>query len=98
MTRLTLKTEFASAIRCLALLFVAASCSVEASDSAVLAKADPESVGFSSERLAALNAAIHRSVDDGEFAGVVTLLARHGKIVSEDVYGSSNIAAGATLA
>jgi CubicO group peptidase (beta-lactamase class C family) len=63
----------------------------------VLPIADAASVGFSSERLASLNATMHRVVDDGEVAGVVTLLARHGKVVSVDSYGKSNIDRGTPL-
>jgi CubicO group peptidase (beta-lactamase class C family) len=53
---------------------------------------EPASVGFAPDRLAFLNSRMHQIVDDGEIAGVVTLLARHGRIVSVDSYGKSNIA------
>jgi len=58
----------------------------------VLPITEPASVGFAPDRLAFLNSRMHQIVDDGEIAGVVTLLARHGKIVSVDSYGKSNIA------
>ena len=53
----------------------------------------PESVGFSSERLTRLTAAMHRLVDDQELAGIVTMVARHGKVVSADAYGYQDLAA-----
>jgi len=47
----------------------------------------PESVGFSSERLERLHALMQGAVDHQEVAGVVTLLARHGKVVDYRAYG-----------
>lgn len=41
----------------------------------------PESVGFSSERLDHLHALMQQVVDDKQISGIVTILARHGKIV-----------------
>ena len=46
-----------------------------------LAKASPETVGVSSERLKRLEAGLQRFVDEGRLAGVTTLLARRGKTV-----------------
>jgi len=57
----------------------------------------PESVGFSSERLARLHANMHKEVDEKRLAGVVTLVARHGKIVDVDVYGKKDLASGAPM-
>jgi len=57
----------------------------------------PESVGFSSARLARLHANMHKEVDEKRLAGVVTLLARHGKIVDVDVYGKKDLASGAPM-
>jgi len=45
------------------------------------AMASPESVGFSSERLERLHALMQQAVDDKKIAGIVTILARHGKII-----------------
>lgn len=47
----------------------------------------PESVGFSSERLEHLHALMQQVVDDKQIPGVVTILARHGKIVDYRAYG-----------
>lgn len=52
----------------------------------------PETVGFSSERLERLHTLMQEAVDHQEVAGVVTLLARHGKVVDYHAYGMRNIA------
>ena len=54
-------------------------------------KTTPDKAGFSSERLARLNAKFHAHVDEGRAAGIITLIARHGKIVHLDVYGKADI-------
>jgi hypothetical protein len=41
----------------------------------------PELVGFSTDRLTRLDQAMQSLVDSKQLAGIVTLLARHGKIV-----------------
>jgi CubicO group peptidase (beta-lactamase class C family) len=64
----------------------------EGARTAALPTAEPASVGFAPDRVAFLNATMHQIVDRGEIAGVVTLLARHGRIVSVDAYGKSNVA------
>jgi CubicO group peptidase (beta-lactamase class C family) len=55
-------------------------------------EAKPESVGFSSERLERLDSTMKSLVDSKKFAGMVTVLARHGKIVDEKTYGNSDLA------
>lgn len=47
----------------------------------------PESVGFSTERLERLHTFLQQAVDKKEVAGVVTVLARHGKVVEYRAYG-----------
>jgi CubicO group peptidase (beta-lactamase class C family) len=58
----------------------------------------PESKGFSTAGLDALNAAFHGLVDQKKLAGVTTLIARHGDVVHFDVYGKSDVTTGAALA
>jgi CubicO group peptidase (beta-lactamase class C family) len=53
----------------------------------------PELVGFSAERLLRLDAAMKSLVDSKKLAGLVTVLARHGKIVEEKTYGYADVAA-----
>jgi CubicO group peptidase (beta-lactamase class C family) len=80
------------------LLFVVGALAVLASSplllSKVLSAAKPEDVGMSSERLARMNKAIHAYVDAGRTPGVVTLIARHGKVVHVDAYGKADLTSG----
>ena len=48
----------------------------------------PEALGFDSQRLAKLDAYMAKAVADGRVAGMSTLLARHGQVVSEKTYGA----------
>ncbi len=59
-----------------------------------LPQAKPESVGFSTERLSRLDAGMKSLVDSKKIAGMVTVLARHGKIVEEKTYGYADVAGG----
>ena len=52
-----------------------------------LAPAPAESVGMSTERLSRLDVAMKQLVEDKQVAGVVTLVARHGKIVNFNATG-----------
>lgn len=54
----------------------------------------PEDVGMSTERLARMDSFIHAYVDAGRTPGVVTLIARHGKVVHVDAYGKADLASG----
>jgi len=53
----------------------------------------PESVGLSSARLQRLDAGMQRYVDRGQVAGLVTVLARHGRVAHLGVYGQMDLAA-----
>src|SRR5579872_2096069 len=63
-----------------------------------VAVATPESVGLSTEGLKKIDGFLQGLVDDGTLAGVVTLVARHGKTVHTSVMGKKDIAAGEPLA
>ena len=52
---------------------------------------DPAQVGISAERLERLDAGMQALVDDGKLAGIVTMLARHGKVVFTDVVGKLDL-------
>jgi len=56
-----------------------------------------ESAGFSQEGLDRLHAAIAQQVEQKRLAGVVTLLARQGKIVDEKAYGDQDLTSGAPM-
>lgn len=49
--------------------------------------ATPEAVGLSGPRLNRLSAAMQRAIDDQALAGMVTLVARRGKVVHFESYG-----------
>lgn len=53
------------------------------------AVADPTSLGFSAEGLAALDARMAQSVADHDVAGMVTLLAKDGEVAQFNVYGNA---------
>jgi CubicO group peptidase (beta-lactamase class C family) len=58
----------------------------------------PESVGFSSERLENLHALMQKAVDDKQIAGIVTILARHGKVVDYRTYGHADLTSSVPIA
>jgi CubicO group peptidase (beta-lactamase class C family) len=62
-----------------------------------LAEAKPESVGFSPQRLERLHALLQKYVDGEQLPGMVTVLARHGKIVDFRTYGKRDLASGAPM-
>jgi CubicO group peptidase (beta-lactamase class C family) len=57
-----------------------------------LTDARPEEVGFSSERLKRLDSVMQGMVDGKEFAGIVTMAARHGKVFQSKAYGLRDVA------
>ncbi|HEY1577182.1 MAG TPA: serine hydrolase domain-containing protein [Terracidiphilus sp.] len=54
----------------------------------------PELEGFSTEDLARLHALMQKTVEEKQIAGIVTILARHGRIVDYRTYGVSDLASG----
>ena len=57
----------------------------------------PEMEGFSSERLERLHSLMQQAVDKKQVAGIVTILARHGKVVDYRAYGQRDMASGAPM-
>src|ERR1700693_3519905 len=61
---------------------------------AELERTSPEAVGLSSDRLARLEQAMQTEVDEGRKAGIITLVARHGRITHLKAYGFADIESG----
>jgi CubicO group peptidase (beta-lactamase class C family) len=57
----------------------------------------PESVGFSQERLERLHTLMQETVDQKQIAGIVTILARHGKVIDYRAYGKKDLTTGAAM-
>ncbi len=66
---------------------------VMADDSFGLPVAEPETVGISSERLARIRPAMQPFIDEGKVPGVLTVIARHGKVVHVEAQGYADIEA-----
>ena len=62
-----------------------------------LPTASPESVGMSTERLGKLTAMLQKEVADKKLPGAVVMVARKGKLVYSQAFGSQNDAAGAAM-
>jgi CubicO group peptidase (beta-lactamase class C family) len=75
------------------LAFAAAAQAALAAGPPALPAARPENVGMSGERLTRLNEGMKSLVDQGRLAGVVTMVARHGKVVEFEAAGKRDIAA-----
>src|SRR6478752_10135587 len=56
-----------------------------------LVAAAPDAAGFSPERLKRLDAYMQGLVDQGHLPGAITMVARHGKIVSYEAFGKKAI-------
>ncbi len=51
----------------------------------------PEKEGFSSTRLQRIHELMQRNIDEGNFAGAVTLVARHGRIIHFESHGMMDL-------
>jgi CubicO group peptidase (beta-lactamase class C family) len=56
-----------------------------------LPRARPEELGFSSQRLSQVDRLYQEKVDRGEIAGVVVLIARHGKVAHQGAIGFADV-------
>jgi CubicO group peptidase (beta-lactamase class C family) len=70
----------------------AAAAAMTVSVSAAAPMAKPEDVGLSSARLERVGELMQREIDAGTFAGAVTLVARHGRVVHLQAQGLMDIA------
>ena len=62
-----------------------------------LVEADTAETGLSAEGLDRVDAGLQALIDQGELAGAVTLVARHGRIARRSVLGLKDIASGTPL-
>lgn len=53
-----------------------------------LIDASPEEVGMSSDRLQNVTRLVQRYIDDGKFAGAISMIARHDQVVHFETYGN----------
>ena len=59
--------------------------------------AKPEAVGFSTDRLKRLDETMQALVDQGQIAGGVTLLGRHGRVVQLKAFGKRSLETGEAM-
>lgn len=83
-------------------LLVLSVCAVDAQTKSLkkspqLTEAAPESVGISAERLARIDQMCAEEVQKGNLPGIVSLVARNGKIVHWKAYGMANVQEGKAL-
>ena len=52
---------------------------------------EPETVGFSTERLTKVTEFVEREIADGNLVGTVTLVARHGQVVHFEAAGRNGL-------
>jgi CubicO group peptidase (beta-lactamase class C family) len=76
---------------------LATASSAQARDGGGIAPAKPEAVGFSAERLQRLEKGMQSYIDQKQLAGMVTVLARHGKVVHEKAYGVMDLQSNAPM-
>jgi hypothetical protein len=64
---------------------------------AVLPEAKPEDVGMSAERLCRIHEAVQPYTDDSRLPGVVTLVARRGRLVHFEAQGRADVESGKAM-
>ena len=68
----------------LCIILVSTACKTQENRSAVTR---PEKVGIASGRLSRIKPVMQKYIDGNKFPGLITLVARHGRIVYSEVYG-----------
>ena len=71
--------------------------SASAAEERDLAAVAPAAVGLSADGLQRLSTTMQRFVDDGDLAGAVTVVARHGKIAHFETFGKQDLGTGAAM-
>ena len=70
---------------------VALACTTTAVSDGPLPWSDPAAVGMSAQRLEQIPHAMQRYVDEGSVGGIVTMVARHGRLVHWDAVGFRDV-------
>ena len=83
-------------MRCFAILLTLMSV-VGTSSAAELPSARAESVGMSSHRLDRLSTGMRALADQGQISGVVTIVAKDGKVVHFEAAGKRDVQSGAPM-
>ena len=86
-----IRTRIQSVLLLSVLLVGALAVSVNAKDPKTVA---PETLGFSSERLARIDKAMQEDIDRKKTGGIVVLIARHGTIAYHKAFGMADIESG----
>lgn len=79
-------------ILCLTLVAAVLACTSPSRNQLLPPIADPTDVGFAPDGLARIRPAMQRYVDEGQVSGVVTLVARQGRVVHWDAVGFRDLA------
>ena len=79
------------AVNRLKTLFLSFTLCAAVSVQAQLPTTSPKAAGFDPARLEVMHATVKRFVDEGKHAGIITLLARDGKIVDFQTYGFRDV-------
>jgi len=88
MKQRSLGKSLLACLACVVLAWVVAGLPLQAGS---VTTAKPEEVGLSTERLARIHEAVQRHIDAGSVSGVVTLVARHGRIAHLEAHGLIDI-------
>jgi CubicO group peptidase (beta-lactamase class C family) len=73
------------------LLFILVLCASSMVSAGTMPAAKPEEVGFSSDRLQRIHELMQRNIDAGNFAGAVTIVARHGRVAHFETHGMMDL-------
>jgi CubicO group peptidase (beta-lactamase class C family) len=80
-----------------ALVAILLACLIGVAGASALQPAKPDSVGISAQRLERLTAGMKQLVEQGKLSGVVSMVAKDGKIIHFEATGQQNIASGAPM-
>src|SRR5262245_14740713 len=91
------RSMLSAMVACLLLAVAPAGHATGSGATASVRLVNPDSVGFSSERLQRLDSTLQRLIEDRQYAGFVTLVARHGQVVHFSSLGKQDLQSGVNL-